>query len=180
LHRERATRHASPGEPHAYKLSQPGPSPQATEIVVIFNIQKRSWSQPLLEVPFWPGHSPGPGNALDFSAKKARMRLKDLNDGIATTCNVRPNVVSSIQAETFKQLRAALDKGEKVIVPEFGQFVVRDVPAEGDKPARKIIKFRAKSGEEKAKEEGRKKGGRKNKNEGAGKPDTAPNEDGNK
>jgi nucleoid DNA-binding protein len=94
------------------------------------------------------------------------MKLKELNDAIATTCNVRPSVVSSIQAETFKQLRAALDKGEKVIIPEFGHFVVKDVPAEGDKPARKSVKFRAKSGEPKAKKEGKeKKGGRKAKGE---------------
>jgi nucleoid DNA-binding protein len=103
------------------------------------------------------------------------MKLKELNDAIATTCNVRPNVVSSIQAETFKQLRAALDKGEKVIVPDFGQFVVRDVPADGDKPARKIVKFRAKSGEGKSKKEGKGKGARKAKSEA--KPQAASTEE---
>ncbi len=91
------------------------------------------------------------------------MKLKELNEAIATACNVRPNVVSSVQAETFKQLRAALDKGDKVIVPQFGQFIVRDIPAEGDTPARKMIKFRAKSGEDKPNKEGKEKGAKKEK-----------------
>lgn len=95
------------------------------------------------------------------------MKLKELNDAIATACNVRPNVVSSIQTETFKQLRAAFDKGEKIVIPDFGQFVTRDVPAEGDKPAKKVIKFRLKSGDDKdkAKKEA-KKAERKAKGEG--------------
>jgi nucleoid DNA-binding protein len=104
------------------------------------------------------------------------MKLKELNEAIATACNTRPNVVSSIQAETFKQLRAALDKGEKVIVPDFGQFVVRDVPAQGETPAKKVIKFRAKSGEEKAKKEGKEKGGRKGKAKGENTPEAASTE----
>jgi nucleoid DNA-binding protein len=103
------------------------------------------------------------------------MKLKELNDAIAASCNVRPNVVSSIQAETFKQLRAALDKGEKVIVPDFGQFVVKDVPAEGDKPARKVVKFRMKSDEPKARKEGKEKGAKKKAKE-EGKPETPATE----
>ncbi len=107
------------------------------------------------------------------------MKLKELNDAIATTCNVRPNVVSSIQAETFKQLRAALEKGEKIIVPDFGQFVMKDMPAEGEKPARKLVKFRFKAADEKdnAKKEAKKA---ERKAKGEGKAATSSTEGGEK
>ena len=75
------------------------------------------------------------------------MKLKELNDGIAAACNVRANVVSQVQAETFRALRTALDKGEKVIVPEFGLFLVKDVPGEDGAAGKKVIRFRARSGE---------------------------------
>jgi len=35
------------------------------------------------------------------------MKLKELNEAIATACNVRPQVVTAVQAETFRQLRAS-------------------------------------------------------------------------
>ncbi len=106
------------------------------------------------------------------------MKLKELNEAIATTCNVRPNVVSSVQAETFKQLRAAIEKGERVVIPEFGQFSMRDVPAEGDTPAKKIIKFRGKKGEGKSRKEGKEKGARKEKHKE--KTEAAPGGEGDK
>ncbi len=91
------------------------------------------------------------------------MRLKELNEGIASACNVRASVVTAVQAETFKQLRSALDKGEKIIIPDFGMFSIRDVAAEGDEPARKVVRFRErKAGEGKKKEGG---GGKRKKAE---------------
>ena len=75
------------------------------------------------------------------------MKLKDLNDAIATACNVRANVVGAVQAETFKQIKAALDKGEKVVIPEFGLFMVKDVAGADGEPGKKVLKFRARSGE---------------------------------
>ena len=65
------------------------------------------------------------------------MKLKELNEAIAAACNVRANVVSQVQNETFRALRAAIDKGEKVVVPEFGIFLVKDVPGEEGAPERK-------------------------------------------
>jgi nucleoid DNA-binding protein len=88
------------------------------------------------------------------------MKLKDINDGIATTCNVRQNVVSSVQAETFKQIRSALEKGEKIMIPGFGMFAMREVPGEDGAPAKKSIRFKMR--DEKGKE-GKEGKGRKNK-----------------
>ena len=65
------------------------------------------------------------------------MKLKELNEAIAGACNVRAQVVTAVQAETFRQLRASLDKGEKVIIPEFGIFISKDVAAEDGQPAKK-------------------------------------------
>ena len=85
------------------------------------------------------------------------MRLKELNDAVAATCNVRANVVTAVQNETFRQIRLALDKGEKVIVPEFGIFVVKETPGEPGGAAKKVVRFReqrpdgAKKGEAEAK-----------------------------
>ena len=70
------------------------------------------------------------------------MRLKEINDAVAATCNVRANVVTAVQNETFRQIRAALDKGEKVVLPEFGTFVVKEVPGEPGAAAKKVVRFR--------------------------------------
>jgi len=86
------------------------------------------------------------------------MKLKELNDGIASTCDVRANVVNAVQSETFRQIRAALDKGEKVIVPEFGIFMIKEIQGEGG--PKKILRFRERAGDgtpKKDKKEGRKK-----------------------
>jgi nucleoid DNA-binding protein len=79
------------------------------------------------------------------------MKLKELNEAIATACNVRPQVVTAVQAETFRQLRASLDKGEKIVIPEFGIFLTKEVAAKDDQPAKKIVRFRSKTDAEKAK-----------------------------
>jgi nucleoid DNA-binding protein len=73
------------------------------------------------------------------------MKLKELNEAIATACNVRPQVVTAVQAETFRQLRASLEKGEKVIIPEFGIFLTKDVEAKDDQPAKKVVRFKSKT-----------------------------------
>jgi nucleoid DNA-binding protein len=86
------------------------------------------------------------------------MRLKELNEAIAAACNVRPNVVTAVQAETFRQIRLALDKGEKVVAPEFGTFVSKEVAGEPGAQAKKIIRFRERPAEA-AKKEGEAKAG---------------------
>jgi len=87
------------------------------------------------------------------------MRLKDLNEAIAAACNVRPNVVTAVQTETFRQIRAALDKGEKVVAPEFGTFVAKEVPGEPGAQPKKIIRFRERPADGAAKKEGAAKAG---------------------
>ncbi len=41
------------------------------------------------------------------------MKLKELSDAIASTCDVRGNVVNAVQTETFRQIRAQLDKARR-------------------------------------------------------------------
>lgn len=104
------------------------------------------------------------------------MRLKELNDAIAAACNVRANVVSQVQVETFKAMREALDKGEKVIVPDFGMFVLKDVEGEDGAPGKKLVRFRSRTGEKKGKKDKKDKAGKENKN-GAGESDDEGDED---
>jgi nucleoid DNA-binding protein len=97
-----------------------------------------------------PSHSPAREAALAIpDNQKAVMKLKEINDGVASVCNVRPSVVSSVQAETFKQIRLALEKGEKVMIPGFGHFAPREVPGENGAPAKKTIRFKLKVEDEK-------------------------------
>lgn len=107
------------------------------------------------------------------------MRLKELNDAIAAACNVRANVVSQVQVETFKAMRAALEKGEKLVVPDFGMFVLKDVAGEDGAPGKKLVRFRSRTGENKDKKDKKdKKGkaGKENKN-GASDSDDEGDED---
>jgi nucleoid DNA-binding protein len=102
------------------------------------------------------------------------MRLKEINDTIAAACNVRASVVTAVQNETFRQIRAALSRGEKVLLPEFGSFVVKEGPAaEPGGEVKRIVRFREQRPEADAKAEKRrdKKGGDKkggDKKEGGG------------
>src|SRR5215471_21148727 len=80
------------------------------------------------------------------------MKLKELNEAIASACNVRAQVVNAVQAETFRQIQAAREKGEKVAIPDFGFFIMRDIPAEGDEPAKKLVKFKVKNEDAQGKE----------------------------
>ena len=86
------------------------------------------------------------------------MKLKELNEAIAAACNVRANVVSQVQNETFCAVRAAIDKGKKGVVPDFGIFLIKDVPGEEGAPGKKVMRFKARSGDKsgKAKKEKRK------------------------
>ena len=96
------------------------------------------------------------------------MKLKDINDAVATACNVRPNVVSSVQAETFKQLRIVLEKGEKVMIPGFGVFVTREVPGKDGEPAKKSLRFKLRDEKEQAEKEQKAKEARKAKKAAGG------------
>jgi nucleoid DNA-binding protein len=72
------------------------------------------------------------------------MKLKELTETIATACEVKPKQVQAIQRETFRLIAEAFEKGERVIVPGFGLFTVKDQPQEGAEP-KKVVKFRRKS-----------------------------------
>jgi len=88
------------------------------------------------------------------------MKLKELNEAIATACNVRPQVVTAVQAETFRQLRASLDKGEKIVIPEFGIFLSKEIAATDEEPAKKVVRFKSRTDagkKKKAKEGGERK-----------------------
>ncbi len=98
------------------------------------------------------------------------MKLKELSDAIASTCDVRGNVVNAVQTETFRQIRAQLDKGEKVIIPEFGMFLVKEVPGEDGTPAKKTVRFRERAAE--GKNKNKNKEDRKAKKAGGAAPTT--------
>jgi nucleoid DNA-binding protein len=70
------------------------------------------------------------------------MKLKELNEGIAKACNLPPRSVLKAQMETFRQLRVAIESGERVVVPGFGIFFLKEMAAEDGKPAEKAIRFR--------------------------------------
>jgi nucleoid DNA-binding protein len=92
------------------------------------------------------------------------MRLKELNDAIAAACNVRANVVTAVQNETFRQIRAALDRGEKVVLPDFGSFVVKEGAAtEPGAPAKRVVRFREQRAEAAAPAGDEKEGKRRDK-----------------
>lgn len=90
------------------------------------------------------------------------MKLKEITDSVATTCNVRPNVVHSVLGETFKHLRVALEKGEKIAIPGFGVFVTREVPGKDGGPAKKTLRFKLRDESEEGEgKEGKNKEARK-------------------
>src|SRR5215468_278110 len=100
--------------------------------------------------------------AISKAAKEkgASMKLKELNEAIASACNVRAQVVTAIQTETFRQLSAALDKGERVAIPDFGTFAVKDIAGAEGQPGRKVVRFKQKTGEVKKREGAEGKEGR--------------------
>jgi nucleoid DNA-binding protein len=77
------------------------------------------------------------------------MKLKECNEAIAKACDLTPKAVAAVHAETFRLITGALEKGERVFVPEFGVFTVKDIEATGDQPAKKLVRFRQRGEEEK-------------------------------
>ena len=75
-------------------------------------------------------------SATDLDALRARA-----HDSLAQHGGVDPRAFATLAArlqyvngdyhdpETFRQLRASLDKGEKIIIPEFGIFVSKEIAA---------------------------------------------------
>ena len=89
------------------------------------------------------------------------MKLKECNEQIAKECGLTPKAVAAVHAQTFpaerererereREITEALEKGERVFVPEFGVFTVKDIEATGDQPAKKMVRFRQRGEEEKA------------------------------
>lgn len=70
------------------------------------------------------------------------MKLRELNESIATACKLKPRDVAAVHTETFSRIAAALEKGERVTIADFGIFTVREVPGEDGAPAKKIVRFR--------------------------------------
>jgi nucleoid DNA-binding protein len=70
------------------------------------------------------------------------MNMNHLVKEIAEACETKPKTVAAVQKETFRRIRAALGKGERVSVAEFGIFATKEVPGEEGQPAKKIIRFR--------------------------------------
>ncbi len=70
------------------------------------------------------------------------MRLKELSESVAKTCDQPVRSVLKAQMETFRQLRSAMESGERVAIPGFGIFYMKEVAGEEGKPAEKIARFR--------------------------------------
>jgi len=76
------------------------------------------------------------------------VKLKELNERIAAACELKPKNVAAVHTETFRGIAAALEKGERVQIPEFGIFTVKEVAGEDGAPARKIVRFRQRETQE--------------------------------
>jgi len=83
------------------------------------------------------------------------MKLREFNEAIAQTCDVRANIVAAVQTETFRQMRAALEKGEKVVIPEFGMFLARETTGE-DGAVKRVVRFREKTADAKKEKKAKK------------------------
>jgi len=70
------------------------------------------------------------------------MKIKEFSESVAKTCDLTPRSVYKAQIETFKQLRQAVERGERVGIPGFGIFFLKEVAAKDGKPAEKIIRLR--------------------------------------
>ena len=74
------------------------------------------------------------------------MKISEFNDEIASACGTRAKAVNAVQKETFRLLRAALDNGEKVQIPEFGIFSMKDVAGEEGEPGKRVVRFKMRDG----------------------------------
>jgi nucleoid DNA-binding protein len=70
------------------------------------------------------------------------VKLKELSEGVAKTCDMPMKAVLKAQMETFRQLRVAVEGGERVAIPGFGIFFLKEIAAEDGKPAEKIVRLR--------------------------------------
>ncbi|GEM_PF-2202976 len=89
------------------------------------------------------------------------MKLKELNEQIAKACDLTPKAVAGVHAQTFRLIAEALDKGERVAIPDFGVFSVKDVAGEEGRPGKKLVRFRQRGSDEAAGEEVNAKDGAK-------------------
>src|ERR1700733_9759493 len=88
------------------------------------------------------------------------VKLRELNESIAAACKLKPRDVAAVHTETFRGIAAALEKGERVQIADFGIFTVKEVPGVDGAPAKKVVRFRqreAQEGEEQKKGKERKK-----------------------
>ncbi len=103
------------------------------------------------------------------------MKIKEFSESVAKSCDLTPRSVYKAQIETFKQLRQAVERGERVGIPGFGIFFLKEVAAKDGKPAEKIIRLRvldaaadeAGEGKDKRAERAEKRAARKKNAEGA-------------
>ncbi len=75
------------------------------------------------------------------------MKLKELTEAVAAACGMNPRAVNTVQVETFRLMRAALEKGERVTIPEFGVFTTKTTVGNDGEVGKKVVRFRAKSDE---------------------------------
>ena len=101
------------------------------------------------------------------------MKLQDWNQDIATACETKPRVVAAVQKETFRRLREALARTEKVQIADFGTFISKEIPAEGETPARTAVKFKLRDESEAATRKERKQARREANKAGEGAKDGA-------
>ena len=69
---------------------------------------------------------------------KKGIRLKDLHETIGAASNVRKATVALVLNEAFREIRGALERGDRVVVPDFGTFLVR----KSEENAGRAIRFR--------------------------------------
>jgi nucleoid DNA-binding protein len=75
------------------------------------------------------------------------MKLKELSESVAKACDMQPRSVLKAQMETFRQMRAAVEGGDRVGIPGFGIFFLKETAAEDGKPAAKTVRFKARAEE---------------------------------
>ena len=78
------------------------------------------------------------------------MKLNELKEEIATACDMRAKAVLAVQKETFRKLREAIERGERVIIPDFGVFSTKERTAQEGEEPKKSIRFKLHSSDEKA------------------------------
>jgi nucleoid DNA-binding protein len=71
------------------------------------------------------------------------MKSKQLMAKIAAACNLRPETATTVVDEVFRQIRTALEGGERVEIDGFGIFISREVSAAPGEPAKRVVRFRS-------------------------------------